>query len=219
MPTTVLWWLALELTMWYAPKVATVIDELFRPTLRRGFGGPLRFAASVVAETMFWLMLSPIMWVCHTLFFLGLPIGRVVGWGVQERDDHSIGWSTAFAKLWPQMLLGVAGLAVVALTHPAALPWMFIPRGRRARARRAALRRHLRAGCRADAAADRHRPPARGDRTAGRAQPARAAPRGGRLSMLRTAFGVVRLLGLYYGHPAWARAMDRLYAQFQRRPG
>jgi membrane glycosyltransferase len=120
------WWLALVLTMWFAPKIATVIDVLCQPTLRRGFGGPLRFAASVVAETMFWLMLSPIMWVCHTLFFLGLPIGRVVGWGVQERDDHSIGWATAFEKLWPQMLLGVAGLAVVGFTHPAALPWMFI---------------------------------------------------------------------------------------------
>ena len=32
--------------------------------------------------------------------------------------------------------------------------------------------------------------------------------------MLRTAFGVVRSLRLYYGHPARARAMDRLYAQF-----
>jgi FkbM family methyltransferase len=32
--------------------------------------------------------------------------------------------------------------------------------------------------------------------------------------MLRTAFGVVRSLRRYYGHPARARAMDRLYAQF-----
>lgn len=32
--------------------------------------------------------------------------------------------------------------------------------------------------------------------------------------MLRTALGVVRSLRLYYGHPARARAMDRLYAQF-----
>ena len=47
------------------------------------------------------------------------------GWGVQERNDHSIGWSTAFAKLWPQMLLGVAGIAVVGLTHPVALPYIF----------------------------------------------------------------------------------------------
>jgi membrane glycosyltransferase len=119
-------WLALVLTMWFAPKIATVIDVLCQPALRRGFGGSLRFAASVVAETIFWLMLSPIMWVCHTVFFLGLPIRRVVGWGVQLRDDHSIGWATAFARLWPQTMLGGSGLAIVALTHPAALPWVFI---------------------------------------------------------------------------------------------
>jgi membrane glycosyltransferase len=118
-------WLALVLTMWFAPKIATVIDVLCRPTLRCGFGGSLRFVASVAVETVFWLLLSPIMWVCHTLFLLGLPIGRVVGWGVQERDDHSIGWATAFAKLWPQTLLGVTGLAIVALTHLAALPYIF----------------------------------------------------------------------------------------------
>jgi FkbM family methyltransferase len=32
--------------------------------------------------------------------------------------------------------------------------------------------------------------------------------------MLRTVLGVVRSLRIYYGHPARARAMDRLYAQF-----
>jgi FkbM family methyltransferase len=32
--------------------------------------------------------------------------------------------------------------------------------------------------------------------------------------MLRTALGIVRSLRIYYGHPARARAMDRLYTQF-----
>ena len=93
--------LAIILVMWFAPKIATVIDVLTRRSLRRAFGGSVRFLVSVVTETLFFILLSPIMWVCHTLFFLGLPIGRVAGWGVQERDDHSIGWTTALAKLWP----------------------------------------------------------------------------------------------------------------------
>jgi membrane glycosyltransferase len=118
--------LTLILVMWFAPKVATVIDVLCRPALRRGFGGPLRFAASVVAETAFWLMLSPIMWACHTLCFIGMPFGKVIGWGVQLRDDHAISWSTAFARLWPQTLLGAGGLLALALSHPRALPWVFV---------------------------------------------------------------------------------------------
>jgi membrane glycosyltransferase len=118
--------LATVLAMWFAPKVATVIDVLCRPALRRGFGGSLRFAASVAAETAFWLMLSPIMWACHTLCFLGLPFGRVIGWGAQVRDDHAIPWSTAVARLWPQTLIGAVGLGVVGLSHPSALPAVFI---------------------------------------------------------------------------------------------
>jgi membrane glycosyltransferase len=118
--------LAMILVMWFAPKAATVIDVLCRPALRRGFGGPLRFTASVVAETAFWLLLSPIMWACHTLCFLGLPFGRVIGWGTQLRDDHAIPWSMAAARLWPQTLIGAAGLGSVALSHPSALPAVFI---------------------------------------------------------------------------------------------
>ncbi len=69
--------LAIILVMWFAPKIATVIDVLTRPELRRAFGGTARFLASVVTETMFFILLSPIMWFCHTLFLAGLPFGRV----------------------------------------------------------------------------------------------------------------------------------------------
>jgi membrane glycosyltransferase len=118
--------LATVLTMWFAPKIVTIIDVLSRPALRQGFGGPLRFAASVAAETIFWLMLAPIMWVCHTAFFLGLAFGRVIGWGAQARDDHSIAWATAFGRLWPQTVVGAACAITVARSHPAALPWVLI---------------------------------------------------------------------------------------------
>jgi membrane glycosyltransferase len=122
--------LVVVLSMWFAPKVATVIDVLSRPALRQGFGGPWRFAASVVAETIFSLLLSPIMWVCHTASFVGLlfgrVIGRVIGWGGQMRDDHAIPWSTAARKLWPQTLLGGGLLAIAAVSQPAALPYLFV---------------------------------------------------------------------------------------------
>ena len=39
--------LAIILVMWFAPKIATVIDVLTRPRLRRAFGGTSRFLASV----------------------------------------------------------------------------------------------------------------------------------------------------------------------------
>jgi membrane glycosyltransferase len=119
--------LVVVLTMWFAPKVVTIIDVLSRPELRLGFGGPLRFVASVVAETIFSLLLSPIMWVCHTMSFLGLLFGRVIGWTGQIRDDHTIPWPTALRKLWPQTLLGAVLVTTLALSQPTALPYVFVP--------------------------------------------------------------------------------------------
>ena len=118
--------LEIILTMWFAPKIATVIDVLSRPTLRIGYGGGLRFLGSVVAETIFSLLLSPIMWVCHTTSLLGLLTGRTIGWTGQVRNDHVISWSAALRELWPQTALGFASLAVVAATLPRALPYVSV---------------------------------------------------------------------------------------------
>ena len=118
--------LILILLMWFAAKVATTIDVLARPMLRRAFGGTLQFLASVAAETIFSLLLSPIMWTCHTLFFAGLPFGRTIGWIGQTRDDHSVAWPIACRQLWPQTLLGGASLGIVGALQPAALPYLFV---------------------------------------------------------------------------------------------
>jgi len=118
--------LTLILSMWFAPKIATMIDVLTRPALRRGFGGAGRFLASVVVETVFFLLLSPIMWVCHTLVLADVPFGRVLGWSEQVRESHAIAWSAALHKLWPQTVLGGATLAILAILQPAALPFVFV---------------------------------------------------------------------------------------------
>ncbi len=114
------------LFMWFSAKIATVIDVLARPALSRAFGGPLRFLASVVVETGFFLLLSPIMWVCHTLFFAGLPFGRAIGWIGQTREDHHVSWRDALRQLWPQTVLGIGCLVLVGATRPSVLPWLFI---------------------------------------------------------------------------------------------
>jgi membrane glycosyltransferase len=118
--------LILVLFMWFSAKIATVVDVLWRVKLRRGFGGPWRFLASVAVETVFFLLFSPIAWACHTLFFAGLPFGRVVGWIGQTRTDHAISWAAAARQLWPQTLLGGVSLAAAAVLQPAALPYLFV---------------------------------------------------------------------------------------------
>ncbi len=112
--------------MWFTPKIATGIDVLVRPDLRRAYGGALRFLASLVTETWASFLLTPIMWFGHTLFFAGLPFGRVIGWIGQVRDDHTVPWSVAFKQLWPHTTLGLACLALLAATHPVAAIYAFV---------------------------------------------------------------------------------------------
>ncbi len=121
--------LAIILVMWFAPKIATVIDVLTRPALRSAFGGTLRFLVSVATETVFFVLLSPILWVCHTLFLAGLPFGRVIGWIGQVRDDHTVPWSQSLHQLWPHTALGFASLGLVAATHPGAFWYAFLLAG------------------------------------------------------------------------------------------
>lgn len=116
--------------MWFAPKIATIIDVVTRPALRRAFGGATRFIVSVATETAFFLLLSPIMWFGHTVFLARLLLGRRIGWTAQARDEHTVPWRRAVQRLWPQTALGLACLAILAATAPAAIPYaLFIAGG------------------------------------------------------------------------------------------
>ena len=121
---------AIVLVMWFAPKIATIIDVLSRPEARARFGGAGRFLASVAAETVFFVLLSPIMWFGHTQFIIGMLLGRSIGWTGQARDDHAVPWPTAWRQLWPQTAFGATALGLLAMTGPAAIPYaLFIAGG------------------------------------------------------------------------------------------
>ena len=122
--------LLLVLAMWFSPNIATVIDVLMRANLRRLFGGGLRFTASFFITIVFVVLVAPIMWASHTLFLTQLLFGRTVGWGAQARDDHEVPWSLAVRHFWPQSLLGLAPVLLLAATAPAAIPYaLFIAGG------------------------------------------------------------------------------------------
>jgi membrane glycosyltransferase len=113
----------LVLVMWFAPKIASVIDILLRPQARRAFGGAARFLASVAIETTFFILLCPIMWFGHTVFLTGLLFGREIGWIGQTRDDHAVPPALALRNLWPHTLLGCGTIGVLTMTHPSAIPY------------------------------------------------------------------------------------------------
>ena len=114
---------AVVLVMWFSPKIASAIDILLRPQLRRAFGGAGRFVANYAIETVYSIVLCPILWFGHTMFLTGLLFGREIGWIGQTRDDHAVPFALALRNLWPHTLLGIGTIGILALTHPAAIPY------------------------------------------------------------------------------------------------
>ncbi len=105
--------------MTFAPKIATVIDVLLTPVPRRAWGGPLVFAANIAVETLFMLLLAPLIALSHTIFMTRLFVFRDGGsWPSQMRQSHAVPWSEAIAKFWPQTLAGIVVLTIVAVKAP-----------------------------------------------------------------------------------------------------
>jgi membrane glycosyltransferase len=118
--------LIFALLMWYLPKIAGALDVLLRKEERARFGGGWRFGLSLTLEMLFSILMTPITWLNHTIFIVGLVFGKKAGWTAQSRDDHTIALSDAIRQFWPHTLLGLALSALLLATHPTVLPYALI---------------------------------------------------------------------------------------------
>jgi membrane glycosyltransferase len=117
---------AIMMAMTFAPKIATIIDVYSRAPMRQAFGGAFRFGVGIVTETVFSMLLSPVMAIAHTVFLGGLLFRRTVGWTAQQRDDHAVPLGFAVRKLWLQTMVGLGLLVWFATSMPGAL-WIGLP--------------------------------------------------------------------------------------------
>ena len=114
------------LTMTFAPKLATLFNVLARARLRAAFGGTLRILASAFIELLLTTLLAPVSAVAISIFLLGLPFGRRVGWTSQQRDAAQVPLSVAVRCLWPQALTGLMLAGATLWIAPGAF-WFGLP--------------------------------------------------------------------------------------------
>ncbi len=104
------------LVMWFSPKIASAIDILLRPDLRRG----VRRRRTVRRQ---FRRSKPCIRSCCARSSgsaipsssRGLLFGREIGWIGQTRDDHAVPFTLALHNLWPHTLLGCAALGLLAI--------------------------------------------------------------------------------------------------------
>jgi membrane glycosyltransferase len=121
--------IAWVLLMWFSPKIAGALDVLLAPEERRAFGGAGRFAVNLAIETVYSIVLCPILWISHTIFLFGRLFNRDIHWMGQVRDDHVVPFGLAMRDLWPQTLVGCLSLGLVLFSQPWALPGVLLLAG------------------------------------------------------------------------------------------
>jgi membrane glycosyltransferase len=110
---------AIMMFMTFAPKIASVIDVLLRPAMRRSYGGMLAYIFNILGEAIFMALLAPIIALAHTIFMTRIFVfRRGLTWTGQLRESHAVPWSLAIKKFWPQVLAGCTIVGVVAAKAP-----------------------------------------------------------------------------------------------------
>ncbi|MCL5779174.1 glucans biosynthesis glucosyltransferase MdoH [Limibaculum sp. FT325] len=106
------------------PKLLGMFDILLTPGGTARYGGTARFLAGGLVETVFSILMAPVVAFRVSLFLAGLAMGKSVIWGAQNRDAYRLSWADAARGLWPQTLFG-AGLFALILVYagPGVVVW------------------------------------------------------------------------------------------------
>jgi membrane glycosyltransferase len=105
--------------MTFAPKIATIIDVFLTRSARRSYSGTIAIVFNFAIETLFMILLTPIIALTHTIFLTRLFVFRRGGaWNSQMRQSHAVPWRLALARLWPHTIAGCTVLGVVATKAP-----------------------------------------------------------------------------------------------------
>ncbi|MFZ1413695.1 MAG: glucans biosynthesis glucosyltransferase MdoH [Defluviicoccus sp.] len=115
---------AVTMAMLFLPKVLALLILLFDHTERRLFGGGRRVTLSVLGETLFSILIAPVMGGLHTYFVASLLLGRGVGWKTQNRSDRGLTVKETVSSLGVLFAIGIAWLLVLVNNAPSYIWWV-----------------------------------------------------------------------------------------------
>jgi membrane glycosyltransferase len=109
----------------FLPKILGAMLLLRSPEQLKKCGGRAKALLGVVAETIYSMLLAPILMLFYTRFVLATLCGFKVGWGPQIRsDEKGPGWGAWFSTHGGNTLFALAVAAVVVRWAPALFLWM-----------------------------------------------------------------------------------------------
>jgi membrane glycosyltransferase len=118
-------WLAVAtFVLLFLSKILAVVDLALTGGVAR-FGGWFSVCAGVVLETLFSVLLAPVLMLFHAKFVVSTILGQGVRWATQRRNaEAGIAWGEAFATHWGHALTGLVWALALARFAPGLLAWM-----------------------------------------------------------------------------------------------
>lgn len=106
------------------PKVLGFLLEIKRAIRAWDTWGVPRAMAGVFIETLFSMLLAPILMATQTAAVLGIIAGRDTGWTRQRRDDGRVGFGELITFHWWHTLAGLTAAALCFLVSIDLMAWM-----------------------------------------------------------------------------------------------
>jgi len=111
----------------FGPKVLAVLDQLRQPEGAKPYGGKRALVKSVLMETLFSVLLAPVLMLFHSHFVVAIMMGRGVQWVTQRRggdEDATTDWSEARSVLAGHTCTGLIWLGLLIWLAPTLMWWM-----------------------------------------------------------------------------------------------
>ena len=106
------------------PKLFGLLLEFKRSLRAREVGGPVRAIAGVCTETVFSMLIAPILMATQTVAVFQIFFGLDSGWKAQRRDESGIPLREALGFHWRHMMLGFVMALICYWAYPELLAWM-----------------------------------------------------------------------------------------------
>ncbi|USZ51040.1 glucans biosynthesis glucosyltransferase MdoH [Halomonas sp. DN3] len=110
------------LGMLLMPKVLGLVLGLIQNP--QAYGGRARLVASMLLETLFAMLIAPLMMVFHSRFVIQVLSGRTVAWDPQSREGRALPWKEAFRHTWLWSLIGALWALVTWAFTPSFFIWL-----------------------------------------------------------------------------------------------
>lgn len=114
--------ISLTIALLLLPKVMGIIVALTHR--KEAFGGTWAIIKGAFIETLFAILIAPIMMAFHAYFVVSVFLGFKVNWDAQEREGRLMPWGEALARTWRTTVTALVWGAVTFYYTPIFFWWL-----------------------------------------------------------------------------------------------